>query len=163
MCDLATVKKIREAHPDSLTIAIVVADWQEMTYLYIADIKEGTRKMMRMLPETVRKGEFRRKALTPMPDGRSRWAYPTTFLMEHHTGFWQGIDVPRLEEKVSRSTWKACLAPITKRNAAGGEETQETTVAPGRVEYPSGKPLSLEETTAFRGVRPKSLVGGSFL
>ena len=76
-----------------------------MTFRYIAAIKEGTRKMVRMLPETVRKGEFRRKALT-LADGRSRWGFPTTFLMDHPTGFWLSTAVPRLEEKVSRNSWK---------------------------------------------------------
>ena len=55
--------------------------------------------MARKLPETVRKGDIRRKSLTPMSDGRSRCEYPTTFLMEHPTGYWQSIAAPRLEEK----------------------------------------------------------------
>ena len=31
MCDLATLEKLHEAHPDLFTIEIVVADWEEMT------------------------------------------------------------------------------------------------------------------------------------
>ena len=66
---LTTLGETHESHPELFTIKLSVAPWGEMTYRYIDEMKEGARKMVRMLPETVRKGEFRRKALTPMPDG----------------------------------------------------------------------------------------------
>ena len=124
--------------------------------------------MVRMLPEAVRKGEFRRKALTPMADGRSRWEYPTTFLMEHPTGYWQFIAVPLLEEKVSRSTWKAFLGVVPKRLDAGGRDEQqaEITQSDSRVpdsDYPAGQPLSETEQKACRNHRPKSLSDGKYL
>ena len=118
-----------------------------------------------MLPETVRKGEFRRTALSPMPDGRSRWGYPPTFLTSHTTGFWMSVAVPRLEERVSRSTWAMCLNSGSRRNAAGGLELddyeQVHAIPPSK--YPSGRPLTLEESKACRWHRPKILVGGRFL
>ena len=96
-----TLEKLHEAHPDLFSTAIIVEAWGEMTYRYIAEIKEDAWKMVRMLPATVRKGESRRKAVTPMQDGRSRWGYPATFLTERPTGFCQGIAVPRFEAKES--------------------------------------------------------------
>ena len=108
------IERLHEAHPDLRTLNVLVSSWGEMTFRYIASAKEGTSKNVMTLPETVRKGEFRRKALMPMSDGRSRWESPTTFLMGHPTGYWQSIDVPRLGEKVSRNTWKTFLgAPKT--------------------------------------------------
>ena len=96
-----TLELLREAHPDLFAIQIIVSEWGGMALRYIAYVKEGDRKMVRMLPETVRNGGFRRKALTPTADGRSRWGYPSIFLMDSATGFWQSIAVPRLEEKAT--------------------------------------------------------------
>ena len=126
---------------------------------------EGTRKMARMLPETVRKGEFRRKALTPMPDGRTRWGHPAVFIMSHPTGFWQSMAVPRLEDKVSLGTWKAFLGDFTKRGKAGGgdEEILVTETPQPMAEYPAVKPLTESERKACRNHRPKSTDGGLFL
>ena len=124
--------------------------------------------MVRMLPEAVRKGEFRRKALTPMADGRSRWEYPTTFLMEHPAGYWLSIAVPRLEEKVSRSTWETFLGVAPKRLAAGGgeEPVAELVEVVSRIpdsDYPAGQPLTEIEQKACRNHRPKSLTDGKYL
>ena len=122
--------------------------------------------MVRMMPETVRKGEFRRKALTPLADGRSRWEFPTTFLMDHPAGFWLSIAVPRLEEKVSRSSWETFLAP-NRRTTAGGDET--STITGDNHEripdssYPAGQPLTEIEQRTCRNHRPKSATGGEFL
>ena len=142
--------------------------WEEMTFRYIAAVKEGARKMARMLPETVRKGEFRRKALTPMADGRSRWEYPTAFLTVHPAGFWQSIAVPRLEEKVSRNTRLTFLGLPSKRPTAGGHEANadeivELDVRPPNSDYPAGQPLTEAEHRSCRNHRPKSLQGVRFL
>ena len=165
---MLVLERLHESHPDLFALSIIVGAWEDMTYRYIAAVKEGTRKMVRTLPETVRKGEFRRNALTPMADGRSRWEYPTTFLMEHPTGYWQCIAVPRLEEKVSRSTWKAFLGAVPKRLAAGGGEENQAEIIPSdsRVpdsDYPAGQPLSETEQKACRNHRPKSLSDGKYL
>lgn len=74
--------RLREAHPDLSALLIIARAWGEMAYRYIDAAKEWARKMVRLLTETVRRGEFRRKALTPAADGCSRLWYPTTFLME---------------------------------------------------------------------------------
>ena len=79
---MGALGKLHEAHPDLFIIPAIVSAWAEMTCRYVTDVKECTRKMVRMLPETVREGEFRRKSLSPMSDGRSRWGYPTTFLYD---------------------------------------------------------------------------------
>ena len=141
-----------------------------MTFRYVAAVQECTRKMVRMLPETVRKGEFRRKAMTPMADGRPRWEFPTTFLMEHPAGFWQSIAVPRLEEKVSMNTWKTFLGMKPKRPTAGGNEEWDIALlanAPTTrihdTEYPAAQPLTEAEQEERRNHRPKSLVDGRFL
>ena len=62
---MSTMERLREAHPDLFTLTTIVGAWGEMAFRYIAAVKEGGRKAARMLPETVRKGELRRKALTP--------------------------------------------------------------------------------------------------
>ena len=87
--------RLHEAHPDLSTIQIIAEAWKNMTFRYIAPLKEWDRKMVRMFPETVRKGELRRKALTPMEDGRARWGYPTTFPMGNPAGSWHPIAVAR--------------------------------------------------------------------
>ena len=117
-----TLERLREAHPELFSVQTIVSGWGEMASRYIAAVKEGARKMVRMLPETVRKGEFRRKALTPMADGRSRWEFPTTFFMDNATGFWQSIAIPSLEEKAPRNTWLTFLGMQSKRPASGGSE-----------------------------------------
>ena len=164
---MATLERLREAHPDLFTLPVIAGAWGEMTYRYVAAVKEGTRKMLRMLPEAVRKGELRRKALTPMPDGRSRWGYPATFLMEHPTGFWLSLDVPRLGEKVSRNTWKAFVGIQPKRPDGGTEDAIVNAVAPiVRVpdsDYPAGHPPTETELKACRNHRPKSLPDGKYI
>ena len=125
--------------------------------------------MVRILPETVRRGEFRRKALTPMADGRSRWGYPTTFLMERPTGFRQAIAIPRLGEKVSRSTWQTFLGLSSKRPTDGGHEAasdykmHEQEIRLPNNEYHAGKQLTDAEHRACRNHRPESLNDGRFL
>ena len=82
-----THERLREAHPDLRTVPIIVAAWVEMAFRYIPDMKEGGRKTIRMLPERYAKGIFRRRALTPIADGRTRWEHPTTILTGLPTGF----------------------------------------------------------------------------
>ena len=124
--------------------------------------------MVRILPETVRKGERRMEALTLMSDGRSRWEYPTTFLMEHPAGFWQSIAVPRLEEKVPRSTWQTFLGLRPKRPTEGGNEeelgdTQDAqAVRLPNSECPAGHPLTDAEHRACRNRRHKSTSDGRY-
>ena len=138
-----------------------------MAFRYIAEVKEGARKTVRMLPETARKGEMRRKAIAPIPDGRSRWWYQATFLMDRPTGFWQSIAVPRMEDRVSRETRKAFLAQQPKRPADGVDEKEDDRAdMVARVpdsDYPSGKPLNESGQKERRNRRPKSLSDGKCL
>ena len=118
--DIHTVGRLREAHADLFTIPVLVSTRGEMTLRYIALVAEGARMMLRMLPGAGRKGEFMRNALTPMADGRSRWEYPTASPMERTAGFWQSIEVPRLEWKASRNTRPTFLGTQPERSSARG-------------------------------------------
>ena len=85
--------------------------------------------------------------------------------MEHPTGYWQSVEVPRLGEKVSRITWKSPIGLQQKRPAAGGDENSsglgdEPTIRVPDSDYPSGKPLTESEKMACRNHRPKSITDG---
>ena len=41
MMALKTLEKLHESHPELLTVKLMVASWGEMTYRYIAEVKEG--------------------------------------------------------------------------------------------------------------------------
>ena len=118
--------------------------------------------MARVPAETVRGVEFRRKVRTPMAGGRSRWEYSTSFLMDQPTGYWHVVDVRRLGEKVSRSTWQTSLGMKPERLTAGGAENDidrtpsATMVRTHKSEYPSGVPLADAETKARRNNRHNS-------
>ena len=81
--------ELHETQPDLFTIAFLCQTWVAMSYSYIAEIRDGARRMIRMLPDVVKKTDLRRKALSPGPSGRVLWGYPTTWLMSHPTGYWQ--------------------------------------------------------------------------
>ena len=92
-----------------------------MTYRYISDAMDDTRRLLRMLPGNVRKTEYRRKALSPGAHGQHRWGFPTTWLMDHHTGYWQSIAIPKMDEQISKSAWGAVLHQPTKSIRVAGE------------------------------------------
>ena len=130
-----------------------------MAYAYIAEIKDGTRRMIRMLPDVVKTTDLRRKALSPGPTGRVLWEYPTTWLMTHPTGYWQESVKQKLEERVSRATWKTILSGNTKdKPGVGGESTTESA---SQDLYPAGMPLSQQEIRASRSFRPLNSAGQS--
>ena len=68
-----TLERLREARPDLYAVRIIANASCDMAQRYIAAIRKGDRKMVRIPPDAVRKCDFRRKPLTPMADGRSRW------------------------------------------------------------------------------------------
>ena len=149
-----TLDKLHEAHPD-LFPTPVPRDCISMGRddIPIHQRREGgATKMARLIPRAVRKGEFGRKALSPMSDGRSRWGYPTTFLMTRPTGFWLIVAVPRLGEKAARFTWVTFLNTGTRRKEAGWVEVgeEEQAKVPPNAKYPSGRPLTLEEAKSRR-------------
>ena len=77
----------------------------KMNYRYIDQIKDGTRKIVRIGGDGMRKPGFARIALCPVNGKAPRWEYPPTFLMRHAAGLWMSRIAPRMEEKVSRATW----------------------------------------------------------
>ena len=166
------LEKIHEARPDIFTVDIISGVYEEMNYLYCAQIREGTRKIMRLGGEGMKKPSFARIALNPTANNRTRWEYPTVFLMHHEAGHWLSRVIPRMEEKVSKSTWKT-LAEQEKRKGAGGNvnemiESEEEVVniaidKDKRRIYPAGKPLRLEERQLSTQFRPKSTSAGDYL
>ena len=62
-----------------------------MTFHYVSDVMGGARRLFRMLPGSVRRTEYRRKELTHGPTGQPRWEFPTTWLMDHPTGYGPSI------------------------------------------------------------------------
>ena len=162
-------ERLRDAHPDLSTHRAIVSKWGGVTYRYISALKEGARKMVRMLPETARKGEFRRNALQPTEGGRARWECPTTFLTERPAGFWLSMAAPRLAENAPRNTWKTFTGLQPKRPTDGGRDAgpdyksiEQGIRLPNNV-YPAGKPLTEAEHKARRNRRPKSLNDGRSL
>ena len=138
-----------------------------MAFRYISDVMDGARRLLRMLPNNVRKTEYRRKALSPWAHGQPRWEFPTTWLMDHHADYRQSIAIPKMEEKISKSAWNAVLHPSGKKLRADGE----TSVPPGvpltnpppiskASPYPDGAPLRPGEIQRARGHRPRSVEGG---
>ena len=148
--------ELRETQPDLFTIAFLCQAWEAMSYSYLAEIKDGTRRTIRMLPDVVKKTDLRRKALSPGPSGRVLWEYPTTWLMSQPTGYWQGSVKPKLEERVSRATWGTILiAGLKGKRGVGGDDIVDK---PHQDQYPAGMPLANEEIKASRAFRP---MGGS--
>ena len=167
------MERVHEARPDLFSVETISAAFEEMNYVYCAQIREGTRKIMRLGGEGMKKPAFARIALNPTVSNKTRWEYPTVFLMHHDSGLWLARIVPRMEEKVSKATWKA-LTEQEKRKGAGGSGAdleEEKDLEPDRavVEkgnrkiYPSGKPLRLEERDLSRKFRPKSTSTGDYL
>ena len=118
---IATFQWIHEAEPDVFPLSFLISSWEAMTFRYISEVMDGTRRLMRMLPDNVRKTEYRRKALSPDVNGLPRWEFPATWLMEHHTGYWQSIAIPKMEETISKSAWEAALHQPVKNLRAAGE------------------------------------------
>ena len=95
--------------------------------------------------------------------------------MSHEAGLWRSRVVPRMEEKVSRTTWQRELygtkgAPKTeekdrKEGSAPSEEKQsEVIIGEGKKRmYPAGKPFRLEERGLSKHHRPKSTADGAYL
>ena len=115
-----------------------------------------------MFPDNVRKTEYRRKAFPPGVHGEPRWAFPTTWLMENHTGYWQSIAIPKMEEQISKSAWKAARHQPQKALRAAGETALanatdlETVLNKDRTPpYPAGIPLRPDEIRRARCHLPR--------
>ena len=88
-------------------------------------------------------------------------------------GIGKTMVLPKLEERVSRSSWKMILGKPTDNSRAAGEADDVWGETSGWKEwkkddakndaYPAGIPLSTVEIKSSRNFRPKSLEDGSFL
>ena len=90
--------------------------------MYISDVQDGARRMIRLRPDLVGETDHRWKALNPGPIGRVLWKYPAAWMMSHPTGYWKSAIIPKLEEIVSIETWETSLGDgIKDKRSAGGE------------------------------------------
>ena len=92
-----------------------------MPYRYVSDVMGGVRRLIRMLQGNVRETEYRRKSLSPGPQGRPRWEFPTTWLMGRQTGYWRAISIPKMEDEISKAAWTAVLRDPVNHLRASGE------------------------------------------
>ena len=69
-------QQLHEARPEVHPLHFPIDAWEAMTYRYISDVMDGARRLLRMLPDSFRKTEYRRKALSPGPHGQPRWEFP---------------------------------------------------------------------------------------
>ena len=159
--------------PDRIfsSVDTISATYEEMIYLYCAQIRDGARKIMRLGGDGMKKPAFARIALNPTSGNKTRWEYPTVFLMHHASGLWLSRIIPRMEASASKETWKA-LTEQDKRKGAGGSGLdqpdggaiiEEVVGKDKRKIYPSGKPLRLEERDLSRKFLPKSTTTGDYL
>ena len=177
------MERLRESHPDLFTVQTLVRTWGAMNFRYVAGAKEGTRRLVRTLPDSMKKVDFRRRALTPLQSGKSLWEFPATWLMSNEAWCWQSCVVPKSEDKLSRATWRTVLSlPAHKSKAGGGVDQSEQptekktelssapvytvkkdpSIAPLAAKYPSGRPLREEEMKSPRNYKPRN-VSGDFI
>ena len=156
-------------------MGFTIETFGEMNYRYIALIRDGTRKIMRLGWDGMRKPGFARIALCSSDATAPRWEYPPTFLMHRETGLWISRVVPRMEEKVSRPNWPHALCGNKGRPKSGDEDRKAGSIsvqdeganptipANGKKMYPAGKPLRLEERETSKQHRPKSTASSEYL
>ena len=117
---IAISQQIHEAQPEAPPLHFLISAWGDVTYRYISDAMDGARRLLRMPPGNVRKNVYRRKAFPPDAQCKHRWEFPTTWLMDHHTGYWQSIAIPKMEGRISKSPRNAVAhQPTTQLRAAG--------------------------------------------
>ena len=74
------LEKIHEARPEISPVDFILDTFEEMNYRYIAQIRDGTRKIMRLGGDGMRKPGFARIALCSPNSNWPRWEYPPLFL-----------------------------------------------------------------------------------
>ena len=141
----------------------LISSWGAMDYRYILEVMGGARRLLRMLPGSARKTEYRRKALAPGAEGRPRWEFPTVRLMVHHAGCWQSIAFPKMEGGAPKSIWKATIrSPIKPIRAAGDPPPpQPTHVKDKNDAYPSCTPLQADEIKLALNYHHRPIEGAS--
>ena len=167
---LEIMVQLHETQPELFTVQFLNQCWGAMNFRYISEVKDGARRMMRMLHDGARKTDLRRRALTPTSTGKVVWEFPTVWLMDHDTGYWKTMVLPKLEERVSRTSWKMILnKPWNGQRAAGETDGEWGYVNDWKKDewkteaYPAGMPLSSIEIKSSRNFRPKSLEDGAYL
>ena len=134
--------------------------WGAVNSRYVAEMKDATRRMMRMVSGGDRKSEFRRKASAPGKNGGIVRGLPTVWMMGHIAGYWKSAAAPMIADRSSRASRRMILnAPRGRPRASGGIAD----VARNKDAYPDGIPLTPDEVKPSRNVRPKSLEGGEFV
>ena len=135
---------MREARPELFTLEFVSESFEEMNFHYIAQIKDGSKKVIMLGADRVKKPDFARLALNCVDGRRHRWEYPTTFPMRHPEGLWLARIVPKLEEKVAKSAWVSVLESSNvkekEKNAGIAPKVEATS---SKRMYPAGKPPTL--------------------
>ena len=158
------LERLHEARPELFTVDFISEPFEEMNFHYIAQIREGTRKLMRLGAGRVRKPDFARLALNCVHGKAPRWEYPTTFLMRHRAGLWLSRIVPKLEEKVSRAAWKSVLdAPKTNEKDSKAGSVPGVSIHRTKRLYQAGRPLRVEEQEISKQHRPRSMTSGDYL
>ena len=69
---LHSPQQIHEAQPEAPPLHFLISAWESMTYRYISDVVDGTRRLLRMLTDNFRKTEYRRNALSRGVHGQPR-------------------------------------------------------------------------------------------
>ena len=143
--------RTHEAQPEVIHLHFLITCWGAMTYSYVSGVIDGVRRLMRILPDNVRKTEYRHKALAPEPQGRPRWGFPTTWLMGHHTCYWKSIAIPKVGRKISKSARTAVLhEPVRNLRDEDEREDPLTNLKSPPEVYPPGNPLLPSEIKASR-------------
>ena len=111
--------------------------------------------------------EFRRKALSPGPDGRPRWEFPTTWLTGRPDGYWKSIAIPKMVEMISRAAWRSVLRMSPKIPRAAGDYGPPRPVQRDekstRDMYPAGLPLIPEANILESNAHHKSTETGEYI
>ena len=160
---LLELERLHEARPELFTVDFVSDAFEEMNFHYISQVKEGTRKVIRLGADRVKKPDFARLALNCV-DGRGpRWEYPTTFSMRHSAGLWMSRIIPKLEEKVSKAAWLTVLDSKQKEKDRKAGSVPPVNETPVKRMYPAGRPLRSDEQELSKQHRPKSMSSGDYL
>ena len=96
------LERVRESRPELFTVELATNAFEEMNFHYIARNKEGTRSVIRMGADGVKKPRFARIALNSADGKGQRLEYPATFLTRHPSGMRLARIIPKLEEKRPR-------------------------------------------------------------
>ena len=139
------------------SVEFLCRTWGSMTYRYIAEIRDGERRMMRIIPGiAMQKADFRRNALIPTDTGAALWRFPMVWLTDRADGYWESLVMPKPEDRVFRSTWATILfSKGGDRSRAAVEEGSALSTKRSGEAYPAGMPLRQGEIKASRNFRPQ--------